>query len=104
MTYHEFVYGVLCGGITCGLKHPIEWLLNDIRIRFQINYAPASEEENQYGARFLVEMFDCDNMRKPESADEVLAWCDKKYEKNALCQGAFEHLRTFIEAAVKEGS
>ena len=104
LAYLRFFHFAVTGGIICGLDHPIEWAINAYRTPGGTLSADYYRDARKHLPRFLCEMYRDLNMREPETADEVLAWCDEHYRKDHLCRGFFGFLKEEIDGYLKERS
>jgi hypothetical protein len=104
LAYLRFFHFAVTGGIICGLDHPIEWAINAYRTP---GFTPSPDhyrDARKHLPQFLCEMFRNLNMREPESADEVLTWCDEHYPEGHLARRYFEFLKPEITGYLERRS
>jgi hypothetical protein len=100
--YYEFFYWTVAAGVTCGLMHPVEWLINAWRTPGCTLPPEHYESCRKHTPRYLCDIFDFLNMRRAENANEVLEMCDKHYPEGHMCKGFFERTREELDRYIKE--
>ncbi len=101
--YCEFFHHVVMTGIVCGLRHPVEWVINAHRVPGGALTADYYQWVEKYIPQFLSEIYKATFFREPSSARDVLDMCDAHYPDGHLCKGYFNFLEEKIDEYIKTG-
>lgn len=102
MDYYRFFHSTVLDGITYGLNHPIEWIINTHRTPGGTLTPAYYRGVEKHTPRFLVDIFKSLFLSRPNNATELLNMCDNYYPEGHLCRGYFSFLKPDIEKYLKE--
>jgi len=99
--YNRFFVSAVKTGWLCGLLHPVEIAINAHRTPGGTLSEEYYRTVEKHLPRFLCEVYEDVLTRTPESAEDVLEFCDSHYHQGHLCRGYFDFLRDDIQKYVQ---